>query len=63
MLEIALDLEFQNRTALTQRFDLTKTRFTAFKQVLLDRENCQKNQRDWFDLLAILSDDEVLAVI
>ena len=60
----ALSLSYHRKEAeaVTQFFELTKTRFTGFKRVLLDRENCQKHQRDWFDLLAILADDEGLAV-
>jgi hypothetical protein len=60
----ALSLSYHRKEAeaVTQFFELTKTRFTAFKQVLLDRENCQRNQRDWFDLLAILADEEGLDV-
>ena len=60
----ALSLSYHRKEAqeVTQFFELTETRFTAFKQVLLDRENCQRNQRDWFDLLALLADDQGLAV-
>jgi hypothetical protein len=60
----ALSLSYHRKEAesVTSFFDLTNTRFEAFKYVLLDRENCQKHQRDWFDLLALLADDDGLSL-
>jgi len=60
----ALSLSYHRKEAevITSFFDLTKTRYKGFQEVLLDRDNCQRNHRDWFDLLAILADDEGLSV-
>jgi hypothetical protein len=66
MIEVlyALTLSYHQKEAeaITSFFDLTNTRFEAFKHVLLDRENCQRRQRDWFDLLALLADDDGLSL-
>jgi hypothetical protein len=60
----ALSLSYHHKEAalVSSFFDITNTRFAAFKDVLLDRENCQKHHRDWFDLLALLADDDGLSL-
>jgi nucleoside phosphorylase/predicted NACHT family NTPase len=58
----ALSLSYHREEAavITSFFDLTSTRHKAFLRVFDDRESCQKRQRDWFDLLAMLADEEGL---